>query len=195
MPSQVRIAEAIGVTKGRISQLKKEGIPLDDIEKAKAWHSQKYGVLAPKGARIEPSKTPIQQPVVAPTSDDIRRDDPIGVLARARQAEIVAYGVIAESVRNKNVRDTRNATANWRTVMHARMEAESEVARWRIQTGELWRRAECLEYITKMNNQLRGLLEALPAAIAARCNPSDPNTASAALEDGVEQIIATIRST
>jgi len=168
---------------------------LDSIEKAKAWHAQKYGVLSPKGARVDSTQALPQQPIATPSLDDIRRDDPIGVLARARQAEIVAYGVIAESVRNKNVRDTRNATANWRTVMHARMEAESEVARWRIQTGELWRRAECLEYITKMNNQLRGLLEALPAAIAARCNPSDPNTASAALEDGVEQIIATIRST
>lgn len=195
MPSQVEIAEALGVTKGRISQMKKEGIPLDSIEKAKAWHAHKYGVLAHKGSRTEPVHSLPPQPIPTPSSDDIRRDDPIGVLARARQAEIVAYGVIAESVRNKNVRDTRNATANWRTVMHARMEAESEVARWRIQTGELWRRAECLEYITKMNNQLRGLLEALPAAIAARCNPSDPNTASAALEDGVEQIIATIRST
>jgi hypothetical protein len=195
MPNQVSIAQALGVTKGRISQMKKEGIPLDSIEKARAWHAQKYGVLSHKGARVDSTQALPQQPVPTPSPDDIRRDDPIGVLARARQAEIVAYSVIAESVRNKNVRDTRNATANWRTVMHARMEAESEVARWRIQTGELWRRAECLEYITKMNNQLRGLLEALPAAIAARCNPSDPTTAAAALEDGVEQIIATIRST
>lgn len=167
---------------------------MDDIQKAKAWHAQKYGVLAPKGARFDPGQ-PLPAPATeAPSPDDIRRDDPVGVLARARQAEMVAYSVIAESVRNKNVRDTRNATANWRTVMHARMEAEAEVARWRMQTGELWRRAECLEYITKRNTQLRQLLEAMPAAIAARCNPSDPTTASAAIEDGVEQIIATMRS-
>lgn len=167
---------------------------MDDIQKAKAWHAQKYGVLAPKGARVDPGQ-PLPAPATeAPSPDDIRRDDPVGVLARARQAEMVAYSVIAESVRNKNVRDTRNATANWRTVMHARMEAEAEVARWRMQTGELWRRAECLEYITKRNTQLRQLLEAMPAAIAARCNPSDPTTANAAIEDGVEQIIATMRS-
>jgi len=194
MPRQVQIAQALGISKGRVSQLKREGLPLDDIEKAKAWHAQKYGVLATKGSRIDPGQ-PMPAPVPEPPSpDDIRRDDPVGVLARARQAEMVAYSVIAESVRNKNVRDTRNATANWRTVMHARMEAEAEVARWRMQTGELWRRGECLEYITKRNSQLRQLLEAMPAAIAARCNPSDPTTASAAIEDGVEQIIATMRS-
>ena len=194
MPRQVQIAKALGISKGRVSQLKREGLPLDNIEKARAWHAQKYGVLAHTGARVEPGQ-PLPAPAPEPPSpDDIRRDDPVGVLARARQAEMVAYSVIAESVRNKNVRDTRNATANWRTVMHARMEAEAEVARWRIQTGELWRRAECLEYITKRNTQLRQLLEAMPAAIAARCNPSDPTTASAAIEDGVEQIIATMRS-
>ncbi|NDD54894.1 hypothetical protein EBZ39_13695 [bacterium] len=185
MPRQIEIAKALGVSKGRVSQLKKEGLPLDDVGKAKAWHAQNYGQLANKGPRV-PEQTTLPAPAPEPPSpDDIRRDDPVGVLARARQAEMVAYSVIAESVRNKNVRDTRNATANWRTVMHARMEAEAEVAR----------RAECLEYIIKRNNQLRGLLEALPAAIAARCNPSDPTTASAAIEDGVEQIISTMRST
>lgn len=194
MPRQVQIAQALGISKGRVSQLKREGLPLDDIGKAKAWHAQKYGVLSAKGARAEPAQTIPAASTEPPSPDDIRRDDPVGVLARARQAEMVAYGVIAESVRNKNVRDTRNATANWRTVMHARMEAEAEVARWRMQTGELWRRQECLEYITKRNSQLRQLLEAMPAAIAARCNPSDPTTASAAIEDGVEQIIATMRS-
>ena len=195
MPRQIEIAKALGVSKGRVSQLKKEGLPLDDVGKAKAWHAQNYGQLANKGPRVSEQTTLPAPAPEAPSPDDIRRDDPVGVLARARQAEMVAYGVIAESVRNKNVRDTRNATANWRTVMHARMEAEAEVARWRMQTGELWRRAECLEYITKRNNQLRGLLEALPAAVAARCNPSDPTTASTAIEDGVEQIIATMRST
>lgn len=193
-PKQKEIAKATGLTPGRISQLKKEGMPVADIPKAVQWHAQKYGQLNHKGPRENnPSDLPQPAPEI-PKPEDVRRDDPIGVLARARQAEMIAYAVITESVRNKNVRDTRNATANWRNVMHARMEAEGEVARWRTQTGELWPKAECLEFITKRNHQIRALLEALPAAVAARCNPSDPTTASAAIEDGVEQIIATMRS-
>ena len=47
--SGVKLAVALGVTKGRVSQLKKQGMPMDSVEAAKDWYAENIDQrLSPK---------------------------------------------------------------------------------------------------------------------------------------------------
>ena len=191
MVTQAEVVRELNLTKGRVSQMVKAGMPLDSVEVAKSWYAKNISTGRGGAPNSFSSNPEIQS---APVSDDdVQKDTPCGVLARAKKAELVAYSIIVRAVRAQNVRDAKDATSNWRNLMQARMEAETAVSNWQIQNGTLWRKDECLEYIRDKFSNLKRLLQTLPSAMASRCNPTDPTLAESALDDGIEQIIATMR--
>lgn len=192
MTTQAELVTKLNLSKGRVSQLCKLGMPLDSVESAVSWYQQ--NISSSRGGGSSGSFQTSNDTQTTPiTDEDVQKDTPWGVLARAKKAELVAYSIIVRAVRAQNVRDAKDATSNWRNLMQARMEAETAVANWQLQNGTLWRRAECVEYINEKFTTLKRLLQGLPRAMASRCNPTDPALAESALEDGVEQIITAMR--
>jgi hypothetical protein len=191
MVTQAEVVRELNLTKGRVSQLVKAGMPLDSVESAKSWYAKNISTNRGSSPNSFSSNPEVQTASV--TDEDVQKDTPWGVLARAKKAELVAYSIIVRAVRAQNVRDAKDATSNWRNLMQARMEAETAVASWQVQNGTLWRKDECLEYIRDKFSNLKRLLQTLPSSMASRCNPTDPALAESALDDGVEQIISTMR--
>jgi hypothetical protein len=58
---------------------------------------------------------------------------------------------------------------------------------------ELLSTAEVKEKYIKHIGSLRALMDALPSSVCVRANPSDPECAKQALEDGINQIYITIQ--
>lgn len=68
MASQIEIAVALGLTKGRVSQLVKEGMPTSSIEEARAWRDRRKTEMQSKGHISQPV-----QPLVLGDLDGILR--------------------------------------------------------------------------------------------------------------------------
>jgi len=49
------------------------------------------------------------------------------------------------------------------------------------------------EIYTKFLGRIRSLLDALPASLATRANPSDPDCAKTAIQEGIDQIFIAIQ--
>ena len=72
-------------------------------------------------------------------------------------------------------------------------EAELEHAKHQQATRELISMDEVTETYAKYLGMIRQLMDALPASVAVRANPADPECAKKAVEDGVTQIYMTIQ--
>lgn len=64
-PKQYEIAEALGVTAGRVSQLKADGMPVDSVEAARAWYKR----------RVDPARSFGQRHAMGRHPSPVRIDD------------------------------------------------------------------------------------------------------------------------
>jgi hypothetical protein len=87
----------------------------------------------------------------------------------------------------------RAAVQGWGEAKKRVAEAEMEHARWEEMNRVTLRMDEVQEWITKWHGGIRALLDAMPSSLAARANPSDPECAKQAIQDGVNQIFITIQ--
>jgi hypothetical protein len=117
----------------------------------------------------------------------------LGRLNRAKQAEIVAYSLVVTAANSKNPVAMRAAVQGWGEAKKRVAEAEMEHARWEEVSRVTVRMGEVQEWITKWHGAIRSLLDALPSSLAARANPSDPECAKQAIQDGINQIFVTIQ--
>ena len=58
---QKDLAQALGVTPGMVSKLKRKGMPTDDVEKAKRWRKRHLEPGRVKGVRYDPKATDAMQ--------------------------------------------------------------------------------------------------------------------------------------
>jgi len=120
-------------------------------------------------------------------------ENPLGRLHRARRAEVVAYSLVQRAANEKNPVAMRAAVQGWGEAKKRVAEAEMEHARWEEMNRITLRMDEVQEWITKWHGGIRALLDAMPSSLAARANPSDPECAKQAIQDGVNQIFITIQ--
>jgi len=126
-------------------------------------------------------------------AESIKLENPLGRLHRARRAEVVAYSLVQRAANEKNPVAMRAAVQGWGEAKKRVAEAEMEHARWEEMNRVTLRMDEVQEWITKWHGGIRALLDAMPSSLAARANPSDPECAKQAIQDGVNQIFITIQ--
>jgi hypothetical protein len=193
MIKQKELCEAWGITKGAISQMVKAGMPLTSEADASRWRlaNQK------KPSRIQPrlklSPTSYDQSDVSESVDSQKLETPHGRLIRARKAELVAYSLLTAAYREKNAVAMRAAVAGHNQARKSVAEAETELARYEEQAKITMRTSEVQEIYTKFLGRIRALLDALPASLATRANPSDPDCAKTAIQEGIDQIFISIQ--
>ena len=74
-PTGEAIAAELGVSPGRVSQLKAEGMPVDDIGRAVAWYTRRVNQVRSLGqrmARERRSRPPVADPARAAVSAAVR---------------------------------------------------------------------------------------------------------------------------
>ena len=192
MIRQTDLAQKWNVSRAAISKFVKAGMPLTSVNDAERWKlsnqkrvSKTEISLIPSPNSSEPSKDSDAELSVSKTS--------LGRLNRAKNAEVVAYSLVATAATNKNPVAMRAAVQGWGEAKKRVAEAEMEHARWEEVSRVTVRMGEVQEWITKWHGAIRSLLDALPSSLATRANPSDPECAKQAIQDGINQIFVTIQ--
>jgi hypothetical protein len=192
MIQQKELCEKWGLVKSEISKLVKRGMPLTSVADAERWKiaNQKN----PSRARpILSASANLSETSDNLDAESIKLENPLGRLHRARRAEVVAYSLVQRAANEKNPVAMRAAVQGWGEAKKRVAEAEMEHARWEEVSRVTVRMGEVQEWITKWHGAIRSLLDALPSSLAARANPSDPECAKQAIQDGINQIFVTIQ--
>jgi len=192
MITQKELREKWGIDAGQLSRMVKRGMPLTSESDAQRWRlanqkrvSKSQIARTPSPIYSEPSKELDAESYKSKTS--------LGRLNRAKQAEVVAYSLVVTAANSKNPVAMRSAVQGWGEAKKRVAEAEMEHARWEEVSRVTVRMGEVQEWITKWHGAIRSLLDALPSSLAARANPSDPECAKQAIQDGINQIFVTIQ--
>ena len=192
MIRQKELCEKWGLTKGAISQLVKAGMPLTSVADAENWKianqknpSRARPILSASANLLETSENS--------DAESIKLENPLGRLHRARRAEVVAYSLVQRATNERNPVAMRAAVQGWGEAKKRVAEAEMEHARWEEVNRVTIRMDEVREVFGKWLGAIRNLMDAMPSSLAARANPSDPECAKRAIQEGIDQIFVTIQ--
>ena len=192
MIRQKELCEKWGLTRGAISQLVKAGMPLTSVTDAERWKiaNQKK----PSRARpILSASANLSETSENSDAESIKLENPLGRLHRARRAELVAYSLVQRATNERNPVAMRSAVQGWGEAKKRVAEAEMEHARFEEVTRVLVRMDEVREVFGKWLGAIRNLMDAMPSSLASRANPSDPECAKRAIQEGIDQIFVTIQ--
>jgi len=193
MIKQKELCEKWGLTKGAISQMVKAGMPLTSEADASRWRL----INQKKPSRVQPILKPLanssEQSDPSDFAESLKSETTNGRLIRARRAELVAYSLVGRAYRDGNPVALRAAIQGWGEAKKRVAEAEMEHARFEEVTRVLVRMDEVREVFGKWLGAIRNLMDAMPSSLAARANPSDPECAKRAIQEGIDQIFVTIQ--
>ena len=166
----------------------KNGMPLISEASAHQWRlaNQK------RVSRTQPILASSENIEIA-DSGSLKSENSLGRLIRAKRAELVAYSLVARASRDGNPVAMRAAISGWGEAKKRASEAEMEHARYEETTRQTIRMDEVREFITTWFGAIRNLMDAMPSSLSARANPSDPECAKVAIQEGVDQIFVTIQ--
>jgi hypothetical protein len=192
MITQKELREKWGIDAGQLSRMVKRGMPLTSESDAQRWRLANQKRVSK--SQIARTPSPISsEPLKDSDAESYKSKTSLGRLNRAKQAEVVAYSLVATAANNQNPVAMRAAVQGWGEAKKRVAEAEMEHARWEEVSRVTVRMGEVQEWITKWHGAIRSLLDALPSSLAARANPSDPECAKQAIQDGINQIFVTIQ--
>jgi len=192
MITQKELREKWGIDAGQLSRMVKRGMPLTSESDAQRWRLANQKRVSK--SQIARTPSPISsEPLKDSDAESYKSKTSLGRLNRAKQAEVVAYSLVATAANNQNPVAMRAAVQGWGEAKKRVAEAEMEHARWEEVSRVTVRMGEVQEWITKWHGAIRSLLDGLPSSLAARANPSDPECAKQAIQDGINQIFVTIQ--
>jgi hypothetical protein len=192
MIRQIDLALKWNVSKAAISKLVKAGMPLTSVSDAERWKlANQKRVSKTEISSIPPQNS--SEPSKELDAESYKSTSSLGRLNRAKQAEVVAYSLVATAATNKNPVAMRSAVQGWGEAKKRVAEAEMEHARFGEVTRVLVRMDEVREVFGKWLGAIRNLMDAMPSSLATRANPSDPECAKRAIQEGIDQIFVTIQ--
>lgn len=190
-----------GLTKGRVSQLVKAGMPLTSKEAADAWRgmsAQKRPGMIPKSVSSSSPDTGPYRPPEATAPIDPRAfasDSPSGAYERQREIERHAYTLAVQSLnqgRPDAARLVQIHSQAARNLAAAREEVLALSERERSLVSGDWVRKVMMEH----DGEVAALLRAMPKQLAGRIAPHDPEHAEKELHRWVQEVaLATLQKT
>jgi hypothetical protein len=192
MITQKELREKWGIDAGQLSRMVKRGMPLTSESDAQRWRLANQKRVSKSQIARTPSQTS-SEPLKDSDAESYKSKTSLGRLNRAKQAEVVAYSLVATAANNQNPVAMRAAVQGWGEAKKRVAEAEMEHARFEEVTRVLVRMDEVREVFGKWLGAIRNLMDAMPSSLAARANPSDPECAKRAIQEGIDQIFVTIQ--
>jgi hypothetical protein len=202
---QADLCRAWGLSRARVSQLKKAGMPLTSFAEAEAWRAAHFpGSTKNGGSGGKEKSTPenkegavLPDPPEPVKESDLNREDFIGTLARLKKNEMLAWGMLATAVADlrKGVgseTEVMTRERQYKDAVGLRVQQESKVDEILLRRRDLITTEEAKELFGRHLQSLRMALKTVPARLSARCNPSDPELAKAALGEAVDRIFKTM---
>ena len=192
MITQKELCEKWGMDRGQMSRLVKRGMPLTSEADAHRWRLANQKRVSRVQPILPPSST-LSETSENSDSESLKSENSLGRLIRAKRAELVAYSLVARASRDGNPVAMRAAIAGWGEAKKRASEAEMEHAQYEEATRAVIRMDEVREVFGKWLGSIRNLMDAMPASLSARANPSDPECAKQAIQEGIDQIFVTIQ--
>ncbi len=196
-----KLAEALGMSKSAVSQLKKKGMPVTTLEEAQTWRAANCATIRAKRERFEKpaghesDQTTIEEPQhkIGKTWDNGEReedesDNPYDALRAAKEAEKISRNQLRE-LAQLSTRDAVELDRAQRTFGFAqrhRMWMEKEVRQWKRENGITLYLEEAKKIFGTSMNSLERLLKIMPRNLAARC--VSPETSERYIKEYCERI-------
>ena len=189
MIQQKELCEKWGMDRGQLSRMVKRGMPLTSEADALRWRmeNQKASPRSAPPLRKDDSES---QDL---SDEDYKAITTLGRLLRAQRMEIVAFNQMVKAGRQENPIQTRAAIHAYERAQKAVRQAELDHHAEQAHLRQTLSINEVQETYTKYLGGIRALLDAMPSSICSRANPSDPECAKQAIEDGVNQIFIAIQ--
>jgi hypothetical protein len=192
--TQADYARAAGLTRGRVSQLVKAGMPLTSKEAADQWRGMS---VQQRANPTQPDAGPYRPPEAQAPPDPaaISADTPLGAYERQRNIERAAYALAARALKNGQPDAGRLVSIHAqaaRNLTQARQEVLDLSERERTLVSGDWVR----KVMTEHDGAVATLIKSMPRQLAGRIAPHDPEHAERELERWVQDIcLATLHST
>ena len=167
MPSQTEIAEALGLTRQRISILVKKGMPIDSVEAAMAWR------------RAQDDARKAHAPVV----DAAQLDD--GSLAeriRKQNEDVSRARDIWRAAMEQGDPNQAKYHTQFNQATSKLLDLEAEQERRLILSRDYITAKEAAEAMRQLTAEFVNRLDKLALDVAEACNPENPAKAVKALE-------------
>jgi len=192
MIRQVELVEKWGLSKAMISGMVKKGMPLTSESDAMKWRLQNQQASFRKGPPLSQDESPEKESQDS-SNDDLSALNTLGRLLRAQRMEVAAFRLMVKASKENNPIATRAAIHAYRDAQRVVRQAEIDHHEEQAHLRQTLPTIEVQEKYTKYLGGIRQLLDAMPSSICARANPSDPECAKQAIEDGVNQIYIAIQ--
>jgi hypothetical protein len=189
MIKQTELVGKWGLSKAMISELVKRGMPLTSEADALRWRMENQKA----SSRVAPPLKKDESESQDLSDDDYKAITTLGRLLRAQRMEIVAFNQMVKAGRQENPIQTRAAIHAYERAQKAVRQAELDHHAEQAHLRQTLSINEVQETYTKYLGGIRALLDAMPSSICSRANPSDPECAKQAIEDGVNQIFLAIQ--
>jgi hypothetical protein len=191
--SQTVLVEKWGVTKGRISQLVKRGMPLDSVESAEEWR-RKYATITPK--EKAPKNPDIPDPPTEVALDLKTISDPgiEGLLGRAIEEELAAYSLVTRAFKANELAALPLALRAHREAQKNRMEAHDRVEDARLRNKETITMAGAKSVISSVLNQIRAALLNAPSTLCSKLDPTRAEHARRVVDEWVQGMMTQINA-
>lgn len=186
MTTQTEIATALGITKGRCSQLVKQGMPTDSIESAKAWRASRKESNIKEGFISQPVR-PINlsdlDSVLSSLSKTVTSDTEMDL--RIRQQVDLCEATRTVFLRALEGGDPAQGKlySNYDRAIATLLRLEKERTVRLMQDGRLVDADEASARFGKVLGQLRSLIERAELTVAPKANPDNPPKALKAFRE------------
>lgn len=189
---QKELREKWGLSKGQISKMVKAGMPLSSEADAMRWRleNQKSSARIPPPLRPESQEESESQDT---SNIDFSSLNTLGRLLRAQRMEVAAFRLLARSAKEGNAISTRAAIHAYERAQKVVRQAEIDHNEEQRHLRQTFSADEVREVFGKWLGAIRNLMDAMPPSLAARANPSDPECAKRAIQEGIDQIFVTIQ--
>ena len=174
MPSQTEIAEALGLTRQRVSILVKKGMPIESVEAATAWRQTQ------EDARVRRAPTAPEQLDDGSLADTISEHRTL--VSRAR-------GVWQAAMEGGDPNQGKYQSS-YNASLKTLVALEEEQERRLILTKDYISAKEATEAMRDMTAGIVNRLDKLALDVAEGCNPENPAKAVKVLEAWVRRVKA-----
>lgn len=184
---QKALAERWELSKGRISQLVSEGMPLDSIEAAVKWRAERIGINGNPAEGYTPSnepgleaaqQSPPKQGMLETFESIVERQRLLVQLSRNQYIKAVREGSSAQS----------KLYASYDKTVNTLTKLKAELDRIAVMGREFIPAIEASEAMREMTGNFVNRLDKLALETAEACNPENPAKAVKALEAWARQV-------
>jgi len=184
---QKALAERWELSKGRISQLVAEGMPLDSVEAAEKWRAERIGLNGNPAEGYTPSnetgqesaqQSPQKQGVLETFESIVERQRLLVQLSRNQYIKAVREGSPAQS----------KLYASYDKTVNTLTKLKAELDRIAVMGRDFIPATEASEAMREMTGNFINRLDKLALETAEACNPENPAKAVKALEAWTRQV-------